>query len=88
MSIYKVAEVADLNFVDYISCIGDLQLIFNRLPSQQYSKILNKFEQNMHSQSITEAIMDKRGDKAHLNTFMRTFSVISENTPELGLHRS
>ena len=30
----KIAEIAQLNFIDYIACIGDLQLVIDRLPFQ------------------------------------------------------
>ena len=39
--IYKLARETDfVNFEDYISCLEDFELIFQRLPSQQYLGIL------------------------------------------------
>ena len=88
VSIYKVAEViGTFNLADYITCIDDLELLIERLPMQQYSKILNSVDSNIHTMSTTEAVMTKHGHNSTFATFIQDSAVISEYTPELGLHR-
>ena len=87
VSIYKIAELLKIYLGDVIDCIEDLAIIIERLPSQQYSLLLSKFEKNMQTIAISEAIMAKRGRKASLITFIQQSALIWEHTPELGLYR-
>ena len=87
VSIYKIAELFDIYLNSVIDCIEDLVIVIERLPAQQYSLLLNKFEKNMHTVAIREAIMDKRGKKSTMITFIQQSNVIWEHTPALGLHR-
>ena len=49
------------NLASYITCIDDLELLVERLPLQQYSKILNSVDSNFHTLNVTEAVMAKHG---------------------------
>ena len=71
VSIYKIAELLEIYLNNVIDCIEDLVIIFERLSAQQYSLLLSKFERNMHTAAIREAIMDKRGEKSKLVTFIQ-----------------
>ena len=70
---------------DYISNQDDLDLLFERLPVEQYTAIINKLGQNVHTKKIKSCLMVKSGDKSLLDTFIQTSSVISEYTPHLRL---
>lgn len=61
VSLYKVADLVELDLTDYISCIGDLELLIDQLPAQQYYRILNKLQRNVYCRKVKESIMAKRG---------------------------
>ena len=61
-SAYKIAKVLNLNLGAYITNINDLQMIIERLPSQQSFEVLNSVSVNMHTNRITEAVMAKHGE--------------------------
>lgn len=88
VSLFNLAELAGyFNLADYITCIDDLQLLVERLPLQQYSKVLSSLDSNRHTLAITEAVLAKHGPSSQFATFIQDSAVISEYTPELGLHR-
>lgn len=62
-------------------------MVVDRLPNQQYTKILNSFGVNIHTKMVTQAVMPKRGEHAPMTTLIQKSAVISEHTPELGLAR-
>jgi len=41
MGAYKIAIFLELNLAEYITNIKDLQMLVDRLPSQQYLAVLN-----------------------------------------------
>jgi len=88
VSLYKVADLMALDLTDYISCIGDLGLLIEKLPAQQYFRVLNKLQRNFYCQKIKEAIMQKRGNQSTLISFSQKSAVITEYTPTLGLNRT
>ena len=67
--IFKIADIVNLGVDDYISTQEDLSWLYQRLP-QVYVQIINKLSQNVHTRSIPEAMMQKRGDKSNLDTFI------------------
>ena len=47
VSIFKIAELLNIYLGDVIDCLEDLAVVIERLPAQQYSLLLSKFEKNM-----------------------------------------
>ena len=74
--IFKIADIVNLGVDDYISTQEDLSWLYQRLP-QVYVQIINKLSQNVHTRNIPEAMMQKRGDKSKLDTFIQHSAVIS-----------
>ena len=82
-SIFKIAEIVNLGMDDYISNQKDLILMFRQLPVEQYTAIIDKLAQNVHTRKVKSALMAKTGNKSTLDTFIQTSQVISEFTPHL-----
>ena len=68
ISIYKIAQNLDLYLNNFIDCQEDLELILHKLPSQIYTPLLNKLEQNMYTFYLAKAKMGKRGAKLKIKT--------------------
>ena len=45
---YRMADLFDLDLTDYISCTADLSLVIKYLPSAQYFKMFDKFQENVY----------------------------------------
>ena len=63
-SLYMIASKLDLYLSDYIDNIGDLELMFEKIPSQLYRPVLNKLQVNMTTKPIVKISM-KRKKVAH-----------------------
>ena len=48
VSMYRMADLFDLDLTDYISCTADLRLVIKYLPSAQYFKMFDKFQENVY----------------------------------------
>lgn len=66
IAMFKLTEEVKFKFSDYISCLDDLSLLFDTLPQQRFRKVLNKFETNVSTKSIKEAIMSTRGEQSRV----------------------
>ena len=53
LAVYRIGELLSMNLADYITCINDLQLIIERLPSQQYISLLNSVAENLQTSHMT-----------------------------------
>ena len=80
---YRLADFFELDLTDYISCTADLKLVIEHLPSAQYTKMFDKFQENVFTMQIKEAVMPKR---CNLKTFCTESSIITREHEELGLH--
>ena len=84
VAMYRLADLVNLDITDYISCTADLSQVMEQLPSAQYFKMFDKFQQNIFTMSITEAVMPKRGP---LKTFCAQSAVVSDDHEGFGKHR-
>ena len=84
VNIYRLADkLTDLNITDYVSCSADLNQVINYLTSAQYLKMFDKFQENVYTMSISEAVMPKR---ENLKTFCTNTSIITKDHEEFGLY--
>lgn len=81
---YRLADFFDLDLTDYISCTADLKLVIEHLPSAQYTKMFDKFQKNVFTMQIKEAVLPKR---IRLKTFCTETPVITPAHEEFGLHK-
>ena len=59
-SLYMIASQLDLYLSDYIDNIGDLELMFEQIPSQLYRPVLNKLQVNMTTKPIAKLSMKRK----------------------------
>jgi hypothetical protein len=83
VSMYRLADqCVEIDITDYISCTADLNQVIQNLTSAQYFKMFDKFQQNVYTMQITEAVMTK-GVK--MKTFCGDTSIITKDHVEFGL---